>query len=141
MGRYCYVLFTGCHDVPIRRFGDVSLRRLGDFPWRRRLVFYLSRTDDVAETYRETLLRRRHDVLLPGWSLYRSPNQSYDNFVSFLDHFELTLDTLPQKNPFLLVALGDFNVKSSNLYNEDITSKKGEKRLGSNFIRWSTPRN
>ena len=73
------------------------------------------------------MLRRRHDALLPGGSLYRSPNQSYDGFVSFLDHFELTLDTLPQKNPFLMVALGDFNVKSSNLYNKDIASKKGKK--------------
>ena len=43
-------------------------------------------------------------------SLYRSPNQSYDNyrspnqsdddFVSFPDNFEITLYTLAQKNPF-----------------------------------------
>ena len=52
-------------------------------------------------------------------SLYRSPNQSYDDFVSFLDNFELTLDTLAQKNPFLMVALGDFNANSSNWYNKD----------------------
>ena len=40
-------------------------------------------------------------------SLYRSPNQWYDGFVSFLDNFEfeLTLDTLAQNNPFLMVAL------------------------------------
>ena len=54
-------------------------------------------------------------------SFYRSPNQSYDDFESFLDNFELTLDTLTQNKPFLMVALGDFNAKSSNWYNKDIT--------------------
>ena len=60
-------------------------------------------------------------------SLYRPPIQSYDEFVSLLDNFELTLDTLAQKNPFLMVALGDFNAKSSNWYNKDITSDEGRK--------------
>ena len=49
---------------------------------------------------------RIDDKLYSFISLYRSPNQSYDDFVSFLDNFELTLDTLAQKNPFLMVALG-----------------------------------
>ena len=40
---------------------------------------------------------------------------------------ELTLDILAQKNPFLTVALGDFNAKSSNLYNKDTTSNEGRK--------------
>ena len=44
-----------------------------------------------------------------------------------LDNFELTLDTLAQKNTFLMVALGDFNAKPSNWYNIDITSNKGRK--------------
>ena len=57
----------------------------------------------------------------------RSPNQSYDDFESFLDNFELTLDTLAQKNLFSMVALGDFNAKSSNWNNEDNTSNKGRK--------------
>ena len=60
-------------------------------------------------------------------SLYRSPNQSYDYFASFLDNFELTLDTLAQKSRFLMVALGDFNAKFSNWYNKDITSDEGRK--------------
>ena len=67
------------------------------------------------------------DKLCSFISLYRSPNQSYDDFVSFLDNFELTLDTLAQKNPFLTVALGDFNAKSSNWYNKDIPSDEGRK--------------
>ena len=36
----------------------------------------------------------------------------YD-FLLFLDNFELTLDTLAQKNTFLMVALGDFNANYS----------------------------
>ena len=45
----------------------------------------------------------------------------------FLDNVELTLDTLAQKNPFLMVALGDFNAKSSNWYNKDVTSDESRK--------------
>ena len=54
------------HDIPIRRRGDLPLRRLGDVPPRSRWVFHLRRTCDVAGRYRETSLRRRHDILLLG---------------------------------------------------------------------------
>ena len=60
------VLMGRHHDIPIRRREDVPLRRLGDVPLRRRWVLHLRRTCDVAGTYKETSLRRRHDVLLPG---------------------------------------------------------------------------
>ena len=66
MGRRCYVLLRRRYDVPIRRRRDAPLRRLGDVPSRRRWVFHLRRTCDVAGTYRETSLRCRHDVLMPG---------------------------------------------------------------------------
>ena len=59
------------HDVPIRRHEGVPLRRLGDFPLRRCWVFHLRCTWDVAGTYRETSLRRRHDVLLLGGSVMK----------------------------------------------------------------------
>ena len=36
--------------------------------------------------------------------------------------FELTLDTIINKNPFLIVALGDFNAKKTNCYETDIQS-------------------
>ena len=64
MGRRHYVPMRRHHDIPIRRREDVPLRRLGDVPLRRRWVFHLRRTYDVAGTYRETSLRRHHDVLL-----------------------------------------------------------------------------
>ena len=37
------------------------------------------------------------------------------------------MDTLAQKNPFLMVAVGYFNAKSSNWYNKNITSDEGRK--------------
>ena len=43
--------------------------------------------------------------------LYRSPSQTQDIFETSADNFELTLDTIVRKNPFLIVALGDFNEK------------------------------
>ena len=65
MERRCYALLRRCYDISIRRRTDAPLRRFGDVPSRRRWVFHLRRTCDVAETYRETSLRRRHDVLVP----------------------------------------------------------------------------
>ena len=58
-------------------------------------------------------------------ALYRSPSQSQDDFETFADNFEMTLELLAQKNPFLLTAIGDFNAKSSNWYNKDKTSFEG----------------
>ena len=72
MRRRCQVILTSHHDVPIRCRGDVPLRRLGDVPSRRRWVFHLRRNCDVAGTYRETLLRWSHDILLPSGSKYRA---------------------------------------------------------------------
>ena len=60
MGRRHYVLMRRHHDIPTRRREDVPLRRLGGVPLRR--------TCDVTGTYKETSLRHRHDVLLPGGS-------------------------------------------------------------------------
>ena len=55
-------------------------------------------------------------------SLYRSPNQSKDNFENFYVNHEVTLDALSATNPFLIVAIGDFNAKSNNWCTGDATS-------------------
>ena len=44
-------------------------------------------------------------------SLYRSPNQSQDDFESFAENFELKIDAVSANNLFLTVALSDFNIK------------------------------
>ena len=66
MGRRCYVFLRCCYDALVRLRGDAPLRRLGKVPSRRCWVFHLGRICDAAGTYRETSLRRRHDVLMPG---------------------------------------------------------------------------
>ena len=59
--------------------------------------------------------------------LYRSPSPTRDILGSFTDNFELTLDTLINKNPFLNIALDDFNAKTTNWYKNDINSYEGWK--------------
>ena len=47
-------------------------------------------------------------------SLYQSPSQTTDIFDQFVDNLGLTLDKLASHSPFLIVVLGDFNLKSEN---------------------------
>ena len=46
-------------------------------------------------------------------SLYRSPSEAFDNFEPFLKSFEWNLENIVHRNPFLVVAIGDFNAKLS----------------------------
>ena len=52
-------------------------------------------------------------------SLYRSPNQSQDEFETFANNLELILDKIFETNPFLVTALGDFKAKLSQWYKSD----------------------
>ena len=72
IGRHYYVPLRRRHNIPIRRREDELLRCLGDVPLRRRWVFHLRLTCDVAETYRETSFRLPHDILLPGGIVLRN---------------------------------------------------------------------
>ena len=58
-------------------------------------------------------------------SLYRSPSKSQDDFETFTENLELNLENLRQRNPFLVVAIGDFNGKSSNWFCQNKTSFEG----------------
>ena len=58
--------------------------------------------------------------------LHRSLSQSQDEFENFSDNFEMTLDILVQKNPFLMTTIGDVNAKSKNWYSQDKTSFEGK---------------
>ena len=66
------------------RCGYVPPRRLGDVLLRRRWVFHLTRTCDVTGKKRETVLWRRHDVLLP-FSFILSPF-TYNAIQCYLIH-------------------------------------------------------
>ena len=57
--------------------------------------------------------------------LCRSTSQSWDIFETFAENLELTLDTLTNNNLFLISAIGDFNVKTTNRYKNDTTSYAG----------------
>ena len=46
-------------------------------------------------------------------------------FETFADNLELTLDTLSYNNTFLIVAVDDFNAKTTNWYKNDTTSYEG----------------
>ena len=59
--------------------------------------------------------------------LYRSPSQTHDDFETFLKNFELNLDEINKKNPFLTVALGDSNAKSQTWFKDDKKSYEGSK--------------
>ena len=58
-------------------------------------------------------------------TLYRSPSRSQDDFETFSDKFEMTLETLEQKGSFLTTFIGDFNAKSCNWYSHDKTNFEG----------------
>ena len=59
-------------------------------------------------------------------SLYKSPSQSKDDFDTFAENLELNLENLVQRNSFLVVTIGDFNPKSSNLLCQDKASFEGD---------------
>ena len=65
------------------------------------------------------------DELCRFVALYRSPSQTQDDFLSFSQNFELTLETLSEYNPYLLVAIGDFNAKLRHWYSQDTNTFEG----------------
>ena len=81
------VLMRRRHYVPLRRDHDIPMRCLDDVPLRRHLVFYLIRTCDIDGLYKETLLRRCHDVSLPGGVPLRIKREFSTSFV--INNFHL----------------------------------------------------
>ena len=52
--------------------------------------------------------------------------QANDDFETFTENLKLNLENLVQRNLFLVVAIGDFNAKSSNWFCQDNTNFKGD---------------
>ena len=46
--------------------------------------------------------------------IYRLLSQSSEQFDKFLSNFEFLLDYIGNRNPFVSIIIGDFNVRSSN---------------------------
>ena len=59
-------------------------------------------------------------------SLFRYPSQNQDDFETFTENLELNLENFVQKNPFLGLAIGDLNAKSSNCFCQDKRSFEGD---------------
>ena len=70
----------------------------------------------------ETRIDRK---LCSSLCLYRSPSQTRDIFKTFADNFELTLDSIVNKNQILIVTLDNFNAKTTNWYKNNVNSYEG----------------
>ena len=58
-------------------------------------------------------------------SLYRSPSQSSDEFSTFIQNFETTMNLVEAEQPYIYLILGDFNGRCSNWWPEDVDNKCG----------------
>ena len=59
-------------------------------------------------------------------SLYRLPSQTQDEFDIFLINFEQLIgDFIIAKNPLFVLITGDFNVRSSNWWKNDLSTSEG----------------
>ena len=57
--------------------------------------------------------------------VYRSPNQSEEDYSNFKLNFEKTLIDLENENPFLNTIVGDFNGRCSSWWKDDIDNHVG----------------
>ena len=58
-------------------------------------------------------------------ALNRFPSQTQDDFSSFSQNFELALEKVSENNPYLPVAIGDFNAKLRHCYSQDTNNFEG----------------
>ena len=59
--------------------------------------------------------------------IYHSASQSSEEFDTFLSNFELLLNYIPNRNPFVSIIIGDFNARSKNWCFSDKTTYEGKK--------------
>ena len=57
--------------------------------------------------------------------LYRLPSGGQDDVETVTENFEMSLEKIAQRNPFLVVVVRDFNAKSSNWFCHDKTKFEG----------------
>ena len=67
-------------------------------------------------------------------AFYRSSSQSQDDFATFSDNFQVTLDFVSKKNPFLIAVLGDFKAILKQWHDED-SSTSEDLRRSLDYIR------
>ena len=113
-----YNLFRADHPFNTKR-GGVCIYYRNSLPLKILGIHYLQECVNFEIMIGDKLYR--------FVSLYRSPNQSQDDFESFAKNFELNIDAVAANNPFLTVVLGDFNIKSNLWFKGNKTSYEGSK--------------
>ena len=108
-----YTLFEANHPSDTKR-GGVCIYYIGSLAFRLLDICYLEKCINFEISFGGKLCN--------FISLYRSPSQSLDVFEKFAGNFELNLYKITNKNPYLIVILGDFSAKSSNWYKNDTTT-------------------
>ena len=58
-------------------------------------------------------------------SLYRSPDQSSDEFTNFKQNLDNTLSKIELENPHIIVLLDNFNGRCSSWWPDDIDNRWG----------------
>ena len=111
-----YIPYRGDHPLNVKR-GGVCIYYKISLPLKIKNILYLQECINSEIKIK--------DKLCNFITLYRSPNQSQDDFESFINNFELNLDSAMVNNPFLTVVLGHFNAKTSLWYKNDITTYEG----------------
>ena len=66
-------------------------------------------------------IESKHCTIL---SLYQSSSWSANKIEIFLNKLNLALESIIQNNPFLTVAIGDFNAVSSTCWTVDNTNQE-----------------
>ena len=99
------MLFCSDHPCNSKREG-VCLYNKNNLPQRVTNIGYLNEC--------LTLELKVADTVCNSLVLYRFPSQSQYEFETFSNNFEMTLDILAQKNPFLITTIG--KLKSKNWY-------------------------
>ena len=60
---------------------------------------------------------------------YHSPNQTNDELEAVLSNFQKFLNDINNRNPSLSVITGDFDLRCSSWWSDDINTKEGLKLL------------
>ena len=70
----------------------------------------------------EVSIKNKRGSVVP---LCRSPSQTQDEFDIFLRIFEQFIGNIITKNPLFILIIGDFNIRSTNWWKNDLSTSEG----------------
>ena len=105
-------------DYPLNnKRGDIFIYRKHVLPFRILNVQYLQECNNFEMKY--------GDKVCNFISLSRFPRQTLDDFETFSQDFELNLENIAQRNHFMVIAIGNYNAKSSKWHCQDKSTFEG----------------